>query len=51
MTHIRSQREAASRGNDDFSETGGILLQRSKYTADLYQGYAIYIIDIVGNQI
>lgn len=34
-----------------FLRNGGILLQRSKYTADLYQGYAIYIIDIVGNQI
>lgn len=34
-----------------FLRNGGILLQRSKYTADLYQSYVIYIIDIVGNQI
>lgn len=42
MTHIRSQREAASRGNDDFSETG-VFYYRDQNTPQIYIRVMQYI--------
>lgn len=42
MTHIRIQRETASRGNDDFSETG-LFYYRDQNTPQIYIRVMQYI--------